>query len=162
MKKISLLKTFGGLSIMLSVFLLLAIAVNYGLIVEGVKYTIDGNDEFRQTSIVQSGRAFPPGNIIEGFFDANRDGDYHTKGEKNGKEIIYHYRAIHADEIKSSDKKPVLKLQVYDNDKKSWKVTEIIKIDKDDGNVYFLLKSQEDDTIVPNDFYTGTYQLIFE
>ena len=162
MKKISLLKTFGGLSIMLSVFLLLALAVNYGLVVEGIKHTVGESDEFNQTSIVQSGRAFPPGNIIEGFFDADRDGDYQTKGEKNGKEIIHHYRAIHANEIESSDKKPVLKLQVYDNDKESWKVTEITKIDKDDGNVYFLLKSQEDDTIVPNDFYTGTYQLMFE
>ncbi len=147
---------------MLSVFLLLAVAADYGLAIEGAKYAIGENDEFRQTSIVQSGRAFPPGNIIEGFFDADRGGDYQTKGEKNGKEIVHHYRAIHADEIKSSNLSPVLKLQVYDNHKKSWKVTEITKIDKNDGTVYFLLKSQEDDTIAPNDFYTGTYQLMFE
>lgn len=162
MKKVDLLKTFGGLSVMLSVFLFLAVALNYDMVIEGAKYAVDSNNELRQTSIVQSGRAYPPRDIIEGFFDADREGDMKTTEKENGKEVTYHYRAIHVDSLKNSDKNPVLKLQVYDDNKKSWKVTEITKLDKQDGTVYFLLKSQEDETIVPNDFYTGTYQLIFE
>jgi hypothetical protein len=162
MKKVDLLKTFGGISVMLSVFLLLAVTLNYKLVVEGAKYAVENNDDLRQTSIVQSGRAFPPRDIVEGFFDADREGDIKESEKQNGKEVVHHYRAIHVDEIKSTDKQPVLKLQVYNDNKKSWKVTEISRLDKEDGTVYFLLKSQEDEDVVPNDFYTGTYQLIFE
>ena len=163
MKKADFIKTVGGVSIMVSVFLLIAIISNFNLVVDGARYALgEESEEFKQTSIVYSGRAVVPNGVIEGFFDIEREGDITTSGVENGKKVVHHYRAIHSDEIKEIDGEPVLKLQVFNNDKQSWKVTEITKINHENGTAYFLLKSEEDGTVIPNDYYTGTYQLFFE
>lgn len=148
---------------MLSVFLLLAIVSNFDLALDGAKYAFEekGGD-FQQTNLTYQGKATAPEGVIEGFFDVQRDGDLTSKGQENGKNVINHYRAIQSDELKNSDKAPVLKLQVYNDNTKSWKVTEVTKVNKEDGTVYFLLKSEEDGSIKPNDYYTGTYQLILQ
>jgi hypothetical protein len=163
MKKADIIKAIGGASVMIAVFFLIAIVSNFNLVIDGAKYAFGGNNEdFKQTTLVYSGRAFAPEGVVEGFFDTQRDGDITTTGQEEGKEVTYHYRAIHSDEIKNSENNPILKLQVFDNNKQSWKETKITKINHTDGTVYFLLKLEENGTITPNDYYTGTYQLFFE
>lgn len=157
------LKLLAGITMMLSTFLLLVVATEHKTVTDEIKYAFNGNGDIAQTSIIhQTGRvATPPRNIIEGFFAIDREGDIKNEVEKNGIETVEHYRAIQSDTIRDTDKNPTLKLQVFDKEQKKWVVTEIIRIDKENGTVYFLLKTEESNDIVPNDYYTGTYQLIF-
>ncbi len=164
MEKKSFVKTISGLTIMFSVFLLLLVATRFNDAVEGAKHAISPTREFVQTSLISNRdlAATPPRNVVEGFFNVDRDGDLTEVQKQNGKIVTKHYRAIQADMLKDVEGKPVLKLQVYDNNKKSWIVTDIERVDHEDGKIYFLLKTEEDNAVVPNNYYTGTYQLILE
>ena len=157
------LKFVAGITIMLSTFLLLLNISKYQIFAQDIKYALSPKEFSVETSLLQqTARVTPPQNIIEGFFDVDRDGDIQDQQDKDGQKIVKHYRAIQSDQIKDSQKDPILKLQVYDNQLKKWITTEITKVDKDDGTVYFLLKTESEDDIEPNDYYTGTYQLIFD
>jgi hypothetical protein len=158
------LQFVSGVTIMLSTFMLLLTASQYKTIAQDVKYALGSTDDFSiQTSLVQQTARVtaPPQNIVEGFFDINREGDMKDEVVEDGEKVVRHYRAIHSDQIATTDKKPTLKLQVYDKQQQKWVVTEITKIDKEDGTVYFLLKTEDDEEVIPNQYYTGTYQLIF-
>ncbi len=163
MKATQTLKFFAGITVMLSTFLLLIIISEYKSFNSGVQYALNPAGSFKTTVVQQTGRAAtPPQNIIEGFFDVEREGDIKNQTEENGNVIVRHYRAIHSDRIKESGDYPTLKLQVFNNEQKGWAVTKITKVSQTDGTVYFLLKTEKSDDIIPNDYYTGTYQLIFD
>lgn len=163
MKAQTALKFFAGVTIMFSTFLLLLNISNYKIFARDIKYALSPKEFSVETSLLQqTARVTPPQNIIEGFFDVEREGDLQDELDQNGQQVIKHYRAIQSDMLKQPDKNPTLKLQVYDNQLKKWVTTEITKIDRDDGAVYFLLKTENEDDIEPHDYYTGTYQLIFD
>lgn len=163
MKAKPALKFVAGVTIMLSTFLLLLNISNYKIFARDIKYVLSPKEFSVDTSLLQqTARVTPPQNIIEGFFDVERDGDLQDELDRDGQTVVKHYRAIQSDKIKQSEADPTLKLQVYDNQLKKWVTTEITKIDKDDGTVYFLLKTESEEDVEPNDYYTGTYQLIFE
>jgi len=164
MKAKSALQIIAGITVMFSTFLLLFNLSHYKIFAQDIKYAFSSKEDSAQTSILQqSARVLtPPQNVIEGFFDVEREGDMKNEVQKNGEKVVMHYRAIQSDKIKESDHSPTLKLQVYDNQLKMWMVTEITRVDKEDGTVYFLLKTENEEYIEPNEYYTGTYQLIFE
>ncbi|MEA1926399.1 MAG: hypothetical protein U9M90_04170 [Patescibacteria group bacterium] len=163
MKATQALKFFAGITVMLSTFLFLFIISEYKSFSSEARYVFNPNSNFKTTVVQQTGRAVtPPRNIIEGFFDVEREGDIKDQTEENGGIVVRHYRAIHSDRIKESGDYPTLKLQVFNNEQKSWVVTKITKISKADGTVYFLLKTEKSNNFIPNDYYTGTYQLIFD
>jgi len=167
MSKNEIVKILGGLGVILGVFSFLVLSTNFDEATNGAKYAFNGlkNNNYILTNLTKltgnSGKVSTPPNVVEGFFDVSRPGDWIKSVNKKNHLVTEHYRAIKSEAIKKETKQPVLKLEIYNHHTNQWVTTQIARIDKENGEIYFLLKTQNGDKVIPNNFYTGTYQLIF-
>lgn len=164
-KDSKLVKLAAGVTMMFSVFLLLFSVSEYELFSQGVKFAFRQGDEFTKTAAVSTPEppsAPTPIVMIEGIFDLGSESDAQEETEENGLPLIKHYRALYSAKIKNSGKPPRLKLQVFNGQREEWKDVEISDVDRENNAIYFLFKTENEESISIHDYYTGAYQMIFE
>ncbi|HHX58887.1 MAG TPA: hypothetical protein GX706_03940 [Candidatus Moranbacteria bacterium] len=178
MKKDFILKTLGGITITFSVFMLLVAVSRLDQTVEGAKYVFSGEaktmftdlnlnkrlaNQNKSTSLnsnIKSNRenSF----ILEGNFDPTAGGEL-TRRSTTGDCFIKHYRAIQVQQLKNPVLIPTLKLEIKNEKQESyWIEGEEIEIDKENGIIYFLIKTEADHSIIFPGSYTGAYLLEFK
>ena len=153
-------KTTSGLVIMIVVFLLFASSTRPSLLKSGATSLLQGTNSASEASLAKPSL---PQNIVKGTFDATGDGDFVIEDENKelGEKNIYHYRAIKNKRLKTAINAPVLKLEIRDDDQRKWEKIQIAQLDKKEGSLYFLLKTETNNSVSAESF-TGSYQLIFE
>ncbi len=175
MKKKLIIKTLGGISITLSVFLLLIVFSRFDQAVEGAKYAFSTANETALTSLgrkldkptspvpARPAQQIRQENIIvKGTFDPNQKSSLTEKVSANGQEIIRHYQSISAQELKDSSLKPTLKLETDTNNQPTWVEPRNTRLDQKNGMIHFLIKTESAGGFNSPEIYTGKYQLEFE
>lgn len=181
MKKNLILKLLGGITITFSVFLLLIVLSRFNQTIEGAKYVFSG--EARQTMLTNltspttqlSPKTATNENssyiltlnshfILEGFFNPTANGEIIIKSFPESKNpFTKHYKVIQSQELKNPAFTAILELETEnDNQIAFWTKGEEIKIDKENGNIQFLLKTETPEKIILPGIYTGKYRLKFQ
>lgn len=152
-KNNNLIKVSGGLAIMFSVFLLLAISLQ--LTKNNSAYTRIVNDSANN---IPTATKAPNENMNQGTFDLKSDGDIIQQIDTA---TSYHYRAISADKLKNDNANPVLKLEIIDGGNKKWDQVKWNWLDTKNGSLFFHFKTTKNGQTEMLKNYTGKYQLIF-
>lgn len=155
-KKYTIKKTIGGLSIMASMLLLLIGVTQYNQIFSSARYDIIKSSQYAKTAI--KGHSKKPETTTT--FNLDDDGEIMKIADTNEGEITYHYRAIHVPELVDNyDDFPQLFLETQKNNQKQWLETDIYKINRNKGLIYFLLKLEKNHQTVFTNNYTGKYKV---
>ena len=157
-KKYALKKTIGGISIMSSVLLLLIGLTKYDQIFSSTKYDLNRSLEYAKTALVKNSSSSQK-KLIEKI-DLESEGEIVKTTPTVDGELTKHYRAIYVPELVNNyDYLPRLYLEIMDNDSIKWIEEKVYKVNREKGLVYFLLKSEKNNQIVPNNLYTGNYKI---
>jgi hypothetical protein len=155
-KKYTIRKTIGGLSIMTSMLLLLIGITQYNQIFSSAKYDIIRSSQYAKTALQDHNKKL----TTTPMFDLSGDGEIMRIAEANDGEVSYHYRAIHIpDLVNNYNDFPQLYLEIQKNNEKKWLETDIYKINRAKGLVYFLLKLEKDHQTIFTNLYTGKYKV---
>jgi hypothetical protein len=155
-KKYTIRKTIGGLSIMTSMLLLLIGVTQYNQIFSSAKYDIIKSSQYAKTALQDHSKKPEKPTI----FDLNDDGEIMKIARTDDGEVSYHYRAIYIpDLVNNYNDFPQLYLETKKNNEKKWLETDIYKINRAKGLVYFLLKLEKDHQTIFTNLYTGKYKV---
>jgi len=148
----------GGLALMFSVLFLLIGITKYEQIFSDLQDDTSSSINYVKTAISQNKT---PVESQKKIFNVDDDGEIvKITEDKNGLSIAYHYRALSVPELQNNyEAFPELKLEIFHNGKKKMVETDIYKIDREKGLIYFLLKVEKDHQTVLTDIYTGVYNV---
>jgi len=151
-------KYTGGLALMLSVLFLLIGLTKYDQILTGLGSDTTESIEFIKTSIYGNAK---PELSKEIRFSIDGDGEIMKVTELRDGTLTYHYRALPAPNLQNNyEALPRIELEIIDGDQKEMTETEIYKIDREKGLVYFLLKVEKNRQVALTNIYTGVYNVV--
>ncbi len=152
-------KYTGGIALMFSVLFLLIGLTKYDQIFTEFKNNTSGSIAYVKTAIFQSNE---PSIIEKLTFSLESDGDIMKIINLKDDVLTYHYRALSVPALQNNyDLIPKLQLETIVGDEKKMLPTDIYKIDREKGLLYFLLKIEKNHQVVLSDFYTGNYIVTF-
>ncbi len=154
----NLVKISGGLAIMFSVFLLLAISIQLARNNKNYTRIINSNSKTQIAKTPDKSVPSPDNNVARGKFSLTAESDA-TRETDDG--TNYHYRTISSEKLKNKNVDPVLKLEIEDDGQKKWKQVSWSWIDTKDGSISFLFQTAKNGKTELKENYTGKYQIIF-
>ncbi len=154
----NLVKISGGLAIMFSVFLLLAISIQVTRNNEVYTRIINNNSKNQTAETSNKSVPSPDNNVVQGKFSLTDEGDTTQKTDDG---TSYYYRTIFSEKLKNENVDPVLKLEIEENGQKKWKQISWSWIDTQEGSISFLFQTTKNGKTELKENYTGKYQIIF-
>ncbi len=153
-------KYTGGLAFMFSVLFLLIGLTKYEQIFSSTKKDAVDGIKYVQTTLYpkKSSPAIPNPIINAKTFSLKDNGEIMKVESINDEKKIYHYRAISVPElINNYEYLPILKLEILNNKNTKFINTSVYKIDRKEGFIFFLLKTEIDNKLFLQNPYTGKY-----
>ena len=142
---------------MFSVLFLLIGITKHKQLFEEFKYDTANNIKFVKTNIFQD-ISHTKQEAEKVKFNIDGDGEIMRTIETKNGIITYHYRALTVPKLQNNyESFPELKLEIIKDNQKQMVETEIYKVDRNKGLVYFLLKTERNHQTIPTNLYTGTY-----
>jgi hypothetical protein len=150
-------KYTGGLALMFSVLLLLIGVTKYDQLLTEFKYDTLDSIEYVKTAISQNQKSVPLGRVK---FNIDDNGEIMRTTEIKDGTLTYHYRVLPVPQLEGNyEAFPKLELEIIDGDQKEMMETEIYKIDREKGLIYFLLKVEKNRQVALTNIYTGDYDV---
>jgi len=150
-------KYTGGLALMFSVLLLLVGITKYKQIFSEFQNDTSNSIQYVKTAISFNQK---PASQKVTKFNFENEGEIMKISETNNGSLTYHYRALSVPTLQNNyEAFPQLKLEVLHNGEKKMLLTNIYKIDRDKGLIYFLLKVEKNHQTTLTDTYTGIYDV---
>jgi len=166
----NLKKSLGGVTVMVSVFLLLFVLKEVNR--QGTD-VLTNLTAFHRPSTqalnhsVSLPTSSPTEQVVSGKINLNdSSNEVINTFTKDGQTKIFHFRVIRSERIKhQKNAQLTLKMKVLEKEQARWETIPITQIDHAQGLVYFLYEITTNkpinQVILPPKHYTGEYQLIF-
>lgn len=151
-------KYTGGLALMFSVLFLLVGITKYDQILTEFKYDTSDSIQYIKTAISQSKKPTLPKKTR---FNIDENGEIMQTTKIKEDTLTYHYRALSTPQLQNNyEALPKLELEIIDGNQKKMIKTEIYKINREKGLVYFLLKVEKNHQVALTNIYTGVYDVM--